>query len=282
MVWPIPAGPAIPAPTVAPVKRRRHESQGDGAPVIVDCCGMLPQKRARGDKPNGVLKAARSAPRTRHKPATRTPKQTTNSDPKEAGRGAGRLAIPDSQGIHHRSLLGPSLQQGWAVEAADGQLIWVEGSVDEMAHRTDNTVLQQQQKEEVQQECFETSRRGTRRYSWRRKVRGAVREIKCRYCPDTKFKKWSEFKRHCDHTETHLLTIYFCKDCGGHFARSDACQRHCKNRPPQCLRETPEEADAKCRATQRAHDEFIGRLEGHLTTGEDIGTPFTKTIKALL
>jgi hypothetical protein len=43
---------------------------------------------------------------------------------------------------------------------------------------------------------------------------------------------------------------------------------------------TTERADAKRRATQRAHDEFIGRLEGYLTTGkEDIGMSFTETIK---
>jgi hypothetical protein len=43
---------------------------------------------------------------------------------------------------------------------------------------------------------------------------------------------------------------------------------------------TPEKADAKRKATQRAHDEFIGKFEGYLTTGEEgIGTSFTKTIK---
>jgi hypothetical protein len=41
-----------------------------------------------------------------------------------------------------------------------------------------------------------------------------------------------------------------------------------------------EKADAKGTATQRAHDEFIERLEGYLTTGEEgIGMSFTKIIK---
>ena len=69
-------------------------------------------------------------------------------------------------------------------------------------------------------------------------------------------------------------------DCGDYIARSDSCQRHCESRPSKCLRVTTESANAKRRATPWAHDEFIGRLEGYLTTGEeDIGMSFTKTIK---
>ena len=42
----------------------------------------------------------------------------------------------------------------------------------------------------------------------------------------------------------------------------------------------PEKADAKRRATQTKHNDFIGRPEGYLTTGEeDIGMSFSKTIK---
>jgi hypothetical protein len=54
-------------------------------------------------------------------------------------------------------LLGPRLQQGWAVEAADGRLLWAEGGVEEMARCTDSTV-QQQQQEEVQREYIEIPR----------------------------------------------------------------------------------------------------------------------------
>ena len=105
-------------------------------------------------------------------------------------------------------MLVPSHQQGWAVEAANGQLIWLEGSVEEMAHRTDSTVQQQ--------ECFEIPRDFKTGYrallvatqaDW---ARGAVREIKCRHCLKAKFKKWGEYKRHCDCTEMNLLLIYFC------------------------------------------------------------------------
>ncbi|KAI0268424.1 hypothetical protein BGY98DRAFT_1190695 [Russula aff. rugulosa BPL654] len=87
---------------------------------------------------------ARYATRTRHKPAARILNTGSNNEPKQPVRGVERLATPDWQGFHHRSLLGPSLQQGWAVEATDGQLIWVEGSVEEeMAHRIDSTVQQE-------------------------------------------------------------------------------------------------------------------------------------------
>ena len=248
---------------------------------------MPPQKRVKSSKVNGIPKTARSAIRTRHKPVARIPKPKINSGPKQLVRGAERLAAQDSQGFHHRSLLGPSLQQGWAEEAADGQLIWVEGSVEEMARRTNSAVQrQQQQQEEVQQECFEIPNDFKTGYKallvatqadW---ARGEVREIKCRLCPDTNFKKWGEFKRHCDFMETHPLTIYFCEQCGDYFARSDACQRHCKNRPPECLRATPEKAAVKRRTTQREHDKFIRRLEGYLATGEEgIRMSFSKTMK---
>jgi hypothetical protein len=73
-------------------------------------------------------------------------------------------------------------------------------------------------------------------------------------------------------------TIYFCKHCGDNYARSDSCKRHPEIRPAECLRVTPQEDDVKRRAMQRVHDEF-GRLEGTLTTGEDIVAAFSKTIK---
>jgi hypothetical protein len=92
-----------------------------------------------------------------------------------------------------------------------------------------------EQREEVQQEGFEIPKDLKTGYqallvaTQTDRARGAVREIKCRLCPD------AEFKRHCDCTETHPLTIHFCGNCGDYFARSDACQRHYENRLPKCL-----------------------------------------------
>ena len=134
-------------------KRHRDEPHGNGVPVVMNNHEMPAQKRVRSDNPNGILETAWSALGTHHKSVTRIPKQRMNNRPQETGRGTESLAIPDSQGIHLRSLLGPSLQQGWAVEAASGQLTWVEGSVEEIVQSADGTVRQQGQ-EEVQQECF--------------------------------------------------------------------------------------------------------------------------------
>jgi hypothetical protein len=112
------------------------------------------------------------------------------------------------------------------------------------------------------------------------RARRAVHEIRCRLCPQARFKKWSDFKRHCDCTETHRLSIHFCEDCGDYFTLSDSCQRHRGHRPAECLQATPEKAEAKRIATQTAHDAFRGRLQEYLTTGEEyIGMSFSKIVK---
>ena len=90
---------------------------------------MPPQKRARG-KVSGILKARQSTSRTRHNLLARIPEQQKGNAPKEAGRGAERLATPIPQRIHHCSFLVPSIQQGWEVELAEGQPTLVEGSVE--------------------------------------------------------------------------------------------------------------------------------------------------------
>jgi hypothetical protein len=145
---------------------------------------------------------------------------------------------------------------------------------------------QQQQQEEVQREYFEIPKnlkigyRSLLMATQADRARGAVHEIRCRLCPQATFKKWGDFKRHSDCTETHPLSIYFCEDCGDHFARSDSCQRHRGHRPPECLQVTPEKAEAKRSATQTAHDAFIARLREYLTTGKEyIGMSFSKTVK---
>jgi hypothetical protein len=165
------------APTVALGKRRCEaedsEPHGDGGPVVVvDTHGMPPQKRARGG--DGVLKTARSTTRTRHKPVARIPISRINGKPKEAGRGAERLATPNAQGIYHQPLLGPSFQQGRADQTLDGELIWVEGRVGaEVMHHISSTVQQQQNKRKRKRwsssRSQENSRRCTRHSSWPRK-----------------------------------------------------------------------------------------------------------------
>ena len=213
-----------------------------------------------------------------HKPAPRIPNQSINSEPKQLVRGAERLATPNPQGLQHRSLSGPSLRQWWVEEAADGQLVWVEGRVEEVARRADSPA----------QGYFEIPQNLRAGYmsllmatqaDWER---GAVSEIRCRLCPRAVFRKWDDFKRHCNCSEKHPLLIHFCEYCGAYFARSDSRERHRQHRPTECLQATPEGAEAKRIATQEKHDAFIARLEGYLITREeDIPMSFSRMMKDL-
>ena len=281
------------APTVALGKRHREaeEPHGDGGLMEVDAHEMPPQKRARGSSvTDGILKAARSAARTRHKPVARIPRTTVNGKPKEAGRGAERLTTPNVQGIYHQPLPGPSFQQGRADEAPDGQPIWVEGRDEEEAMHHVSNAVQQQQEPEVEEEeenvaRFKISRKlkpAHRELLVATEVdlaRGVLQDIKCRICPNTPFKTWEDYKRHCDTAEVHPLEISFCDLCGDFFARKDALVRHRKHPPAECKKVTPEEAAAKRRETKRAHVEFVGHLRECLNTGEDIGKTFSQIIK---
>jgi hypothetical protein len=185
-------------------------------------------------------------------------------------------------------LPGPSFQQGWAVKAADGKLIWVEGSVEAEAVRHSDSTIQQQQGQGQEQESVQHFKI-PRKFKPAHKAllvameadfaRGTVQEIKCRLCPDTKLKTWEDYKRHCDTMETHPLKISFCDHCGDFFARGDSLARHRNNPPAECDSVSPAKAAEKRRVTQDAHGEFIKRLERCLRTGEDIGKPFSQIIK---
>jgi len=275
--------------TVALGKRCREAEEPHGNEGLGINTHEIPrQKRTRGGgATNGILNAARSVARARHKPVARIPKAKISRKPKEAGRGAERLVTPNAQGVYHQSSPGPSFQQGWAAEAADGQLIWVEGRVEEeVSHHNDSTTQQQQQQEKGGNDKrfkipkkFKEGHKALLVATEAELERGAVQEIKCRLCPDIKLKTWENYKRHCDTMEAHPLKLYICNRCGDFFARGDSLQRHKNNSPRECDNATPEEAEAKRRETQKAHDEFIGRLEGCLKTGEDIGIPFSRIIK---
>ena len=275
------------APTTALGKRRREAEgpQGGGGQVAINTNNILPQKRARG-MTSRILKAKRSAARTRLNHVARIPETKINSEPKEAGRGAERLATPNEHGIHNQSSLGPSFQQGWAVEPAHGKPTWVEGSVDEEPARCIDSTVQQQQGE-----LFKIPRIFKPEYwlllqtSKADLARGAVQANKCRLCPDTKLNDFEEFKRHCNTTETHPLKMHFCNLCGDYFARSDALKRHHKNPPPECRKVSqdlgPAKVAEKRRVTEKAHQDFIQRLEHCSRTGKDIGKPFSQIIKEI-
>ena len=280
--WPAPAATVV--PTVALGKRRREaeEPHGDEDPVGIDTPEIPPPKRARGGSANGILKTARSTARTSHKTVARTQKTKIDGKPKEAGRGAERLATPNAQGIYHQSSLGP-LQQGWVEEAANGTLIWVAGRVDEtVVQHSDSAVQQQQQQDEEENKSMIHIPRKFKpvHMALLRDLKdGMVPEIRCRLCPETELKSWEEYKRHCDTNEAHPQKLSFCDTCGDHFARGDSLGRHRQKPPPECKKVKPEMAAEKRRETQLAHDRFLKTLEECLRTGENIVTPFSQIIK---
>jgi len=176
---------------------------------------MPPPKRDRGSKVvEGILKKAKqSTARTRDKPVARIPKTKINGKPKEAGRGAERLATPSAHGIYHQPLRGPSFQQGWSVEPAHEQPSWVEGSVsEEAAHYIDGMVQQQEEAMKFFKipRRFKPIHRLFPQASEADSERGAVQAIKCGVCLGTEVKDFGEYKRHCNTSETHPLEIHFC------------------------------------------------------------------------
>jgi hypothetical protein len=99
---------------------------------------------------------------------------------------------------------------------------------------------------------------------------GRVQEIKCRLCPHASFRRWEDYKRHCDTAEAHPLRISFCERCGDYFARVDSLDRHRKKPPTGCLGTARERADAKRRETEKVHQRFIEKLDQCLSSGEEV------------
>ena len=271
-----PAAPVTSAPTAALGKRRWDEFFSDEIRGAIDY-PVASQKRVRDEKVNGILRASGSIVRTCHKPVARIPETRVISKPKEVGRGAERLATPNPQGIYQQPLPGPSVQQGWAVEAAERQPTWVEGSVGVDA-------VQQQQRQGQQQQDDEYFKIPKLKPEHRALLAAAqdklvVPEIRCRLCPGTGLKTWEDFKRHCEAMEAHPLTITFCDKCGDYFARTDSLGRHRGTPPRACTDTSPERAKEKREVTEREHEAFKERLRECLRTGDDIGKPFWQIIK---
>jgi hypothetical protein len=264
---------------------KRHcdavESHGDGGLAVADNYEVPPHKRVRGGATDGALKAACSVAKACHTHETRVPNQKKNSTSEEAGCGAERLATLSAQGMYHRSLLGPSYQQGRSVTTVEGgQIPWVERVGEELLHNMASAV--QQEEDHLFQipsdfEGFRILLSATEADL----ARGAVDEIKCRLCPNSGYRNWREFKRHCETSEAHPLNIVFCEHCGDFFARPDSITRH-RNKPPAaCLEVTPEEAEEKRQETERMHRNFMERVERSLTTGKKIVTSFAQIIKKM-
>ena len=251
-----------------------------------------PHKKAMGKMANrGVLEAAGSTSRARHKSSTKIPVQI-NHKSKAAGPGAGRLAAPNAQGVYHQSLPGPSARKELVGTTVQDQLPWAEGSEEEATrHYTSGVVQQQQALSDRATDGEDRHFRIPKRVSQRHRslldatpddlARGTVQELKCRLCPGTGISNWDNFKRHCDFMEAHPLKISFCGYCGDFFARSDTLGRHQENRPPECLGVTEAEAEAKRTETKKVHDAFQEKLEKCLGNSGEAWTPFSQIIQAM-
>ena len=263
---------------VAHGKRRRDAGKpyGEIEPLTAENYEGPPHKRVRGEASDGILEESQS--RTCHKPETRVPTKNNHTS-EEAGCGAERLATPNARGVYHHSLPGPSSQQGWVLTTV--QLPWVEErEKEEVSHHINNVV--QQEDEDHLFQIPSTLEEGCRlllaatEADW---MHGEIDQIRCRLCPNSGFRKWDDFQRHCRTTEAHPINISFCGHCGDFFARSDSLKRHLDRPPPECLEVTPERAEEKRQETERVHGDFMERLEHSLTTGEEIGVPFAHIIK---
>ena len=253
-------GPSVPtpsalvasAPTAALGKRRWDEVFGDEVRGVIEY-PVASQKRVRDETMNGILKTPQSMARTCHKPVARIPKSKVIGKPKEVGRGAERLATPNLQGIYQQPLLGPSVQQGWAVEAAERQPTWVEGSVG-----VDTTQQQQRQGWQQQEQYFQIPNLKPEHRALLAAAQDklVVPEIRCKLCPGTKPKMWEDFKRYCETMEVHPLTITFCGKCGDYFARTDSLGRHRETAPRACTDTSSERAREKREWTEREHEAF--------------------------
>jgi hypothetical protein len=253
-----------------------------------------PSKRVKGKMvARGVLEAAGSTSRAPLKSATKTP--TIISDKSEVvGRGAGMLAAPNAQEVYHRFLPGPSVQKESVGATVQGELPRVEESEEEaMQHYTSSVVEalssngKEGGRENGERDHFKIPKRLSATH-WKflevtsdDLARGTVRELKCRLCPEAGFSNWIGFKRHCEREEAHPLKIRFCPHCGDFFARTDALKRHKENRPSECLKANPAEAEAKRTAVKKVHDDFKEKLEAHLMTNEGTLAPFSPMIKEL-
>ena len=278
--------------------REGDDALDDGKQEAEDSRRLRPCKKGKvkivtTDRVSEVGGSTQKAP---HKSAAAPHKK--NSKSKAVGRGAGRLTAPNTQGVYHLSLKGPSVQQGAMSTIAQEQPPWVEGSVEVAAWHDIGMVQEQgvaisadsgEPEPAVVAESppFQIPKRLDERdramlaataADW---ARGSVPVIKCRLCPGTDFSKWDAFTRHAKAAEAHPYRISYCDSCGDYFARSDSLKRHRKNRPSECREVRPEIAKEKRRATATAHEDFLEREAHCLRTGERLETPCSEIVKTM-
>jgi hypothetical protein len=257
-----------------------------------DTCGPI-RRVKRKTRMNRVLEAAGSASRARRKPTARTLVQI-RSKSEAAGREAGELAATNTQGVYHQLIPGPSVQGGVMGTTGPGQLPWIEGSEGVTSVLIGNVVGQpevvntaEDGEEDAEGGGFQIPKGLNERHQRLleatpdERARGVVQVLKCIICPRARFSSWEAFTRHCDRTEAHLQAFVFCGFCGDFFGRPDSRNRHEKDRPSQCRRVSPAEADEKRSKTLEAYEEFEKDMEAYFKFGVEIKENFSQRIKKL-
>ena len=108
--------------------------------------------------------------------------------------------------------------------------------------------------------------------------RQAVEDIKCKLCPNTRLSGWDDFERHCDTSEKHPLTVFFCGRCGVYFGRKDSLHRHIQTDTKACRDTTEDQAALRRQVTEQLFKDFNVRLDRCLRTGEDVGQCFAEIV----
>jgi hypothetical protein len=195
-------------------------------------------------------------------------------------------------------LEGPRFLRELPADPVQEDLIRVEGSMEGGTWQLDNSVVQQGEEihdtednhhlvDQAQDSLFQIPEGINRRLrtllvateaNW---TRGAVRQLRCRLCPNFVFNSWVAFNKHADTAEAHPSPskIHYCGHCGDPFGRLDALTRH-RNKPPhECQDTSPEKAQEKREVAERELEDFEKRLERFQETDEDIGKTFAQIMK---
>ena len=222
----------------------------------------------------------------RPSPATRT-QQVKNDNSKEVVCGA-KLTRSTSQEVYHQTLLGHSVSQelvgipaaSWIEER---ELVGMQGSVG----REEPQQIEQHDAESDRpggEELFRIPARLTERQHLMLQTtqvdlgRQAVKDIKCKLCPNTRLSGWNNFEKHCDTSEKHPCTLFFCDRCGVYFGRKDSHRRHIETVTKACRDMTEDQAALRRQVTEQLFKDFSVKLDRRLRTGEDVGRRFAEIV----
>jgi len=242
------------------------------------------QKRVKQSAVGTMVAATRTIEKS--SPATRSQKVRIDKS-KEVVCGA-KLTRSTSQEVYHPTLMGHSVSQeligtptaSWVDER---ELVVMQGGVG-------SEVPQQIGQNDAEsdraggEDLFRIPARLTERQHLMLQTtqadlgRQAVEDIKCKLCPNTQLSSWDDFERHCDTSEKHPLTVFFCDRCGVYFGRRDSLRRHIQTDTKACRDTTEDQAALRRRVTEQLFKDFNVKLDLCLRSGEDVGQRFAEIV----